>query len=86
MIVIKHIKLEPAEGGYIIKYDCYEPNVDTYDGLKHIGEKKVVLEDGKDAIAKVDELYEMSMEKNPFYYKSEKEDDEEIIVSEIYKK
>jgi len=62
-LIIKNIRLEPAEGGYLIRYSCYVESGDNYDGLKHVGDKQAVVEDGKDAIAKVDELYEHSSPK-----------------------
>jgi hypothetical protein len=62
-IKIKNIKLEPAVGGYIIKYDCYKKQEGDYDGMRYIGEKKIVQEDGKKALAMVDELFEASMSK-----------------------
>lgn len=69
---IKNIKLEPAMGGYIIKYDCYKKSEGDYEGERYIGEKKIVEQDGKKALELVDELFDIQN------HHHKKKDDEEM--------
>lgn len=62
MHIIKNVKLYPAQGGYIITVDKCKKGSGEYDGVRYIGEHKIVVEDPAKAMDIVDELYEASME------------------------
>lgn len=59
---IKHITLKPAHGGYIICCDKYKKAEGEYDGMRHVGEHKIVVEDSAEAMDIVDQLFAASME------------------------
>lgn len=62
-MTVKNIRLCPANGGYIIKFDMYKKtSMDEYDGERYVCEKKIVVEDGKEAIDMVDKLFSGSAE------------------------
>ena len=62
MNYIKNVRLVPAEGGYIVSCDKHQKSPDSYDGMRYVGEHKIVVEDGAEAIKIVDELFEASVE------------------------
>lgn len=60
-MTIKNLRMCPAIGGYIVKYDEYkQTSNDDYDGERYIGEKKVVATDSDEAIKIMDELFQYS--------------------------
>ena len=54
----KNLKLEPAEGGFILTYDLYKKSSnDDYDGMRYVCEKKEVFEYPQEAIERLMELH-----------------------------
>lgn len=62
MYYIKNITLKPAEGGYIICCDKHKEQPDSYDGMRYMGEHKIVVEDPTEAMEIVDELFNKSVD------------------------
>jgi len=57
-MTIKNLRLCPAIGGYIVKYDLHEKvSNDDYDSERYVGEKIVVATDADEAIKLLDELF-----------------------------
>ena len=77
MAIIKNVRMCPANGGYIIKYDEYGKGMDQYESERFIGEKKIVVDDGNEAIATLDKLFMMSSEYAGLDMEVEMDDDYE---------
>jgi hypothetical protein len=61
--MIRDLKMRPAEGGFIICYDKFDyKSQDEYEGMEFIGKKEIVVEDPKEAIEKLMELYSLTEE------------------------
>ena len=61
--MIRDLKMRPAEGGFIICYDKFDyKSQDEFEGMTFIGKKEIVVEDSKEAIEKLMELYAMTEE------------------------
>ena len=54
--------MTPAEGGYIITMDKCKKSSGEYEGVRYVGEHKIDVEDGEEAIEILDQLYRASME------------------------
>lgn len=62
MHYIKDVRLQPAEGGYIITCSKHKKSHDSYDGMRYMGEHKIVVEDAAEAMEIVDDLFKSSVE------------------------
>jgi hypothetical protein len=66
--MIRDLKMRPAEGGFIICYDKYDyKSQDEFEGQTFVGKKEIVVEDPKEAIEKLMELYAMTEEGQEIY-------------------
>lgn len=59
---IKNVVLKPAHGGYIICCDKHQKTDGEYEGMRYVGEYKIVVEDSSEAISMVDTLFAASVE------------------------